>query len=60
MAVNKTVLENVELSDGEISVYIVKDKASLGVEVKSTSFSVWLTTDKLEQLANTIKKALEQ
>lgn len=61
MAVNKSVLESVELENGgELSVYIVRDRASLGIESKDISISTWLSITELEKLAETIKKALEQ
>lgn len=61
MGVNKSVIENVDLEDGgEISVYIVGEKASLGIEGKSISSSIWITKKELEQLAIVINKALEQ
>lgn len=61
MAVNKSIIESVELEDGgELSVYIVGEKASLGMEGKSISSSIWITKEELEKLATAINKALEQ
>ncbi len=61
MSTHKSVIENVELQDGgELSVYIVGEKASLGIEGKTISSSVWITKEELKQLAEIINKALEQ
>lgn len=61
MAVNKSVIENVELENGgEVSVYVVRDRASLGVQIKDIDFSVWLSAEELKQVAEMINKALEQ
>lgn len=61
MAVNKSIIESVELENGgELSVYIVRDRASLGVQIKDIDFSVWLSTEELKKLSETITKALEQ
>lgn len=60
MAVNKSVLQELELESGSRVYVQINTKASISIESKELQYCVWLTIDELQALADTINKALEE
>lgn len=60
MSVNKSVIEEVELEQGSLYVQLGHaNHASLSFDVGNVSSHIWLTTEQLAEVADKIKKALE-